>query len=229
MLAVSSVGLDISDHAVRFVEFIKTGDGLRLARYGREVMPPGILEGGEVRDRGRLVALLEHIAREHKLNFVHSALPAEQAYFFQVSAPAERSYSALRSFVEFSMEERVPIPAREAIFDFSSAVPRQKARSPETLNVVAVPKKSTENYAVQPGLKDLFLYSGKHDPAMYFDLPIRNGISSFSDLAHREEVETGLELLANDIKSGRISEIISSYANAGGDYLFIKAVATTVV
>ncbi len=81
----------------------------------------------------------------------------------------------------------------------------------------------TEKYFVHEDLQDLFLYSGKHKPAQYFDAEIRNGISSFADLANRQEVEIGLARLKADMDEGRISEVVRSYNNDEGDYMFISA------
>ncbi|WP_298417244.1 class I SAM-dependent methyltransferase [uncultured Kordia sp.] len=79
----------------------------------------------------------------------------------------------------------------------------------------------TEKYNVQPNLQDQFLYVGKENPTLYLDQNIRNGISSFSLLANKEEVEKGLKLLEKDINSGEINSIMNSYKNRDGDYLFI--------
>jgi len=81
----------------------------------------------------------------------------------------------------------------------------------------------TEKYFIQPDLKDLFLYSGKHNPQLYLTSQIRKGISSFTSLAYGKEVEIGLTKLANDIASNRIEGIMNSYQNLNGDYLFVKA------
>lgn len=80
----------------------------------------------------------------------------------------------------------------------------------------------TAPYFVRPKLEDLFLYAGKHNPALYFDKKVRHGISSFSSLANKEEVEKGLSALRTDIASGKIHEIIKRYENTLGDYLFVK-------
>ena len=53
----------------------------------------------------------------------------------------------------------------------------------------------TKNYFVKPDLEDKFLYCGKHNPELYFDESIRKGISSFSSLANKKEVENGLNYL----------------------------------
>lgn len=81
----------------------------------------------------------------------------------------------------------------------------------------------TDKYFIQADLEDKFLYCGKHDPNLYFDENIRSGISSFSSLANQREVEQGLIKLKMDIESGKINEIINSYKNNLGDYLYIIA------
>ncbi|KAA3625725.1 MAG: class I SAM-dependent methyltransferase [Flavobacterium sp.] len=82
---------------------------------------------------------------------------------------------------------------------------------------------TTEKYFVHSNLQDLFLYSGKHDPRRYLDPNFRRGISSFSSLANKIEVNKGLQKLQADIESGQIDKIISKYENNLGDYLFISA------
>lgn len=79
----------------------------------------------------------------------------------------------------------------------------------------------TEKYFIQPDLEDKFLYCGKHDPKMYFDENIRNGISSFTSLSNEIEVEQGLSKLNSDIKNGNIDQIIDDYKSLHGDYLYI--------
>lgn len=78
-----------------------------------------------------------------------------------------------------------------------------------------------DKYFVQPNLQDKFLYCGKHSPELYLNRQIRNGISSFSSLANRNEIEQGLIALKKDIESGMINKIIDSWRNNIGDYLFI--------
>jgi len=79
----------------------------------------------------------------------------------------------------------------------------------------------TEPYEVQRDLQDLFLYSGKHRPAMYLDARVRAGISTFAALAEPSEVEDGCRRLSQDIQSGRIADVIAAYQHAQGDYLFV--------
>lgn len=80
---------------------------------------------------------------------------------------------------------------------------------------------TTEKYFIKPDLEDLFLYSGKHNPALYFKPEVRHGISSFSALSNASEVAIGLDSLEKDIASGNINDIIKNYQNTEGDYLFL--------
>jgi hypothetical protein len=81
----------------------------------------------------------------------------------------------------------------------------------------------TEPYFVQQDLKDHFLYCGKERPELYLREDIRRGISSFSDLAIREEVNQGLQKLALDLANHRIEKVMQTYHNTTGDYLFLVA------
>ena len=79
----------------------------------------------------------------------------------------------------------------------------------------------TEVYTIKSDLKDLFLYCGKQNPKLYLNPAVRHGISSFSSLANKTEVEIGLKKLENDITNNSIKDIMESYKNDLGDYLFI--------
>ena len=81
----------------------------------------------------------------------------------------------------------------------------------------------TESFFITPELKDFFLYSGKQRPEMYLSSEVRKGISTFSNLATKKELDSGLEKLSKDIQSGYIHEVIRGYPDEQGDYLFVQA------
>lgn len=91
----------------------------------------------------------------------------------------------------------------------------------EALSRAALIVEKTEIYHVRPDLQDHFLYCGKDRPELYLQPAIRQGISSFSVLAHEQEVETGLRRLLADLESKAIQDVIQSYRNDGGDYQFL--------
>ena len=79
----------------------------------------------------------------------------------------------------------------------------------------------TKKYFIRPDLQDKFLYAGKHQPELYLNPQIQQGISSFSSLANKDEVEKGLMNLSRDIEDDTIKQVIENYENDFGDYLFI--------
>jgi ubiquinone/menaquinone biosynthesis C-methylase UbiE len=79
-----------------------------------------------------------------------------------------------------------------------------------------------EKFFVTNELRDLFLQSGKYRPQIYLDPSIRSGISSFAMEQNQIEVALGCERLQKDILSGKTQEVIQSYENELGDYVFIS-------
>ncbi len=82
---------------------------------------------------------------------------------------------------------------------------------------------TTEPWFVPSDPVDFFLYSGKHNPSIYLDERVRQGISTFANLAGADEVESGLERLKNDIATGAVAQVIARHASDGGDYQFVVA------
>ncbi len=83
---------------------------------------------------------------------------------------------------------------------------------------------ASDPFEVPEDLVDLFLYAGKHRPALYLDPAVRAGISTFArGLCPPDELERGLAALATDIETGAIDAVIASYAHDKGDYLFVVA------
>jgi len=91
----------------------------------------------------------------------------------------------------------------------------------KVMNTAGLEIVETETYSIRQDLQDQFLYCGKQNPELYFDESIRHGISSFSALASIDEVQNGLAKLRKDIDSEKIKDIIKSYNNDFGDYLYI--------
>ena len=82
---------------------------------------------------------------------------------------------------------------------------------------------ATEKYDVTDDLKDWFMYCGKRKPELYLDPRVRAGISCFAASHDQDEIERGVALLAQDIRSGRIKDVMRRYEWDGGDYMFTIA------
>lgn len=145
-LAMSPVGIDISDNSIKFVELKDTKDGRVLGKFGREIIPAGVVEKGEIQDSEKLAQVLKLMKQKYKLDFVRVSLPEEKVYLFQMQVPNTANEKEIRGILEFKLEEHVPISSKESIFDYEFVSGSEKK---ETIGVsVAVyPKTVIEKYA----------------------------------------------------------------------------------
>ena len=137
-----SFGLDISDESLKFVELVPDRKGVRLGRYGERKIPIGIIESGKIKDPKRLEQVLLSLKKEEGLRFVRVSLPEEQVYLFHLRLEKEGLVN-VREGIELSLEEHVPIPAQDAIFDYELVSDDEKSLE---LEVAAIPKNVIENY-----------------------------------------------------------------------------------
>lgn len=117
-LEMPAVGLDISDDAITALELIRRRASYAVGRFGRAILPAGAVAGGYVADREAVVGALKKLRKELGLSYVNASLSEEKAYLFKTRLP-RLPRKEIRSALEFKLEENVPIPAAEAIFDYS--------------------------------------------------------------------------------------------------------------
>ncbi|MSU45460.1 MAG: hypothetical protein EXS47_02425 [Candidatus Zambryskibacteria bacterium] len=152
-LTMPRVGIDISDEAVRFVEFIHTKQGLKLGRFGERLLPKGTVDSGYIQDSQILIEHIKDLKREFKFNFVRAAMPEEKAYLFKIEIPRVDE-SQIRSAIELRLEENVPLNLSQAIFDYE--IIRKDLVQGDTMevSVSVLPEKVVSTYL------DVFLKAG---------------------------------------------------------------------
>ncbi len=141
-LMAPSFGLDISDESLKFVELIPIRYGIRMGRYGERKIPTGIIESGKIKDPKKMEQVLLSLKKEEGIRFVRVSLPEEQVYLFRLRLEKEGLVN-VREGIELSLEEHIPIPAEDAIFDYE--ILNEDEQSLE-LEVGAIPKNVIENY-----------------------------------------------------------------------------------
>ncbi|MEK7504806.1 MAG: type IV pilus assembly protein PilM [Patescibacteria group bacterium] len=116
-LALPAVGIDISDQSIKFTKLKRTHHGLRLGDYGEAPVPFGAIQSGEIKKAEAVTAVLAELKRAHKLEAIVASLPEEAAYVIRLQLPVMKK-SDLRESIELQLEEHVPVPPAEAIFDY---------------------------------------------------------------------------------------------------------------
>jgi len=120
-ITLPSVGVDISDTSMKYVSFLPTlkkNKGRVLKEWGDIDIPASSLDRGEVTNPQQLVATLKEFKSLTKANFIRVSLPEERAYIFETELKSNVPENEILSLLEFRLEENVPIPARDTIFDY---------------------------------------------------------------------------------------------------------------
>ena len=84
--------------------------------------------------------ILINLKDEHNLDFVRVSLPEERAYLVKIDVPKVPE-SELRESIGFQLEEHVPIPADEAVFDYLAIKESKTKKEFLEVAVSAIPKK----------------------------------------------------------------------------------------
>lgn len=145
-LEMPVVGLDISDSAVSALELVRHKGMFALGRFGRRALPEGSITGGYVNDKDAVVGELRKLKDELKLDFVNASLSEEKAYLFKTKIPRV-ARKEIRGALEFKLEENVPIPASDAIFDYTViAQTGHRADKHLDVSVTVLPRKAVGVY-----------------------------------------------------------------------------------
>ncbi len=143
-LNIPYAGLDISDDAIRCIEYTKSKYGYAIHRYGTRVLKPGIIDAGYIKDEKALIEEISSLVKELKISTVKASLPEERMYLFKTEVPSSDEHQ-VRQNIEFKLEENVPLSPSDAIFFFDLF--------PESMNKEANAGKIFASVSVTP--KDL--------------------------------------------------------------------------
>lgn len=134
---MSTVGLSLSDKAVRFIRFKRSafGNSLNLSQWEKAVLPIGAIDSGEIRDEAKIISSLKELSEKNNLRFVRASLPDEKAFLFTTTidrVPDE----GMRDAVAFIIEENVPVALADSVFDFEAVPTSDPKKVKVTVSVV---------------------------------------------------------------------------------------------
>jgi len=124
-LEMPAIGLDISDESIHFLELSAGKGGFVVKNFGEKKIPKEIIKSGEIKDTEKLSKILSAIASKFSSNFVNVSLPEQRAYLLKLRIPKIKR-SEIRNSLELQLEDNVPIPASEAVFDYDIIEEREK-------------------------------------------------------------------------------------------------------
>ncbi len=144
ILNIPYAGISISDTMIRCVEFKRTGRGLVVSKYTEKPLADGVVVSGFINNTAELTHVLEGIKKELGLTYVKVSLPEEKAYLFNTKIPVVPR-NKVRSSIEYTIEDNVPLPASELVFDYT-VVGAQAHEDHLDIVVSAIPSKIIDMY-----------------------------------------------------------------------------------
>jgi hypothetical protein len=144
-LNIPYAGLDISDDAIRCVEYSSNHHGYTIHRYGTRILKPGIIDSGYIRDEKALIQELTLLAQELKITTVKASLPEERMYLFKAEVP-DTDEDQIRQNLEFKLEENVPLSPADALFFFDRLPDEMNNTNKTMVSVSVTPRELVHGY-----------------------------------------------------------------------------------
>ncbi|MFZ2167908.1 MAG: pilus assembly protein PilM [Minisyncoccia bacterium] len=119
-MALPLSGIDLSTSGVKAVRLVEGTHGLTLASFVEMRLPAGAFTDGEIVDRGAVVEALMSAAEATGITAAHVALPESKSYLFETSVAGSDKVE-WRTAIEQHLDEFVPLPPAETVFDFVEA------------------------------------------------------------------------------------------------------------
>lgn len=120
-MTLPAYGVDISDTSLKYINFGDTPKGnikRSLLDWGELDIAEGALTRGQVIEPKVLSDTLKEFKSRTNAEYIRVSLPEERAYLFETEIKKNTPTKEIRSLLEFRLEENVPIPVREAFFDY---------------------------------------------------------------------------------------------------------------
>lgn len=131
-LALPTAGIDISASGIKLAILKEHLHGLELEQFAEERLEPGVISNNEITDKKKVIETLAMLAKRHKFRFANIALSESRGYLFEADV-AGKSIAEMRTATEQHIDEFVPLPPNEVVFDIAPLVADK-----ETTHVVGV-------------------------------------------------------------------------------------------
>jgi type IV pilus assembly protein PilM len=140
-IAFPAAGVDVSGGSVKCIMLGERGSGPYLKGFYETPLPEGVVRGGDIEQRDRVVEVLRSLRLRNGIRSAHACLPEKKAYLYQVLVPADAK--DLKAGVEYDFEAHVPLPPGEAVYDFE---PVRTVESGTLVSVTAYAKRVVDEY-----------------------------------------------------------------------------------
>ena len=118
-LTMPHAGMDVSDDGIRCIRYEGAIRSRRVDLAAGSDFPPGLVDGGDIKDAKEFTDRIKAFATEHHLNRVRISIPEEKAYLFQTEVFGADKQSIVQN-IEFKLEVIAEKARRENPLSISS-------------------------------------------------------------------------------------------------------------
>ncbi|MBI2618299.1 pilus assembly protein PilM [Candidatus Kaiserbacteria bacterium] len=209
-LNFSATGVDISETSVKVLKLKETRDGTIPEFFEEKRIAFDIISQGDIRDVHALAAVLTELKKKYDMAFIRASLPEEKVYLFQMSIPYAENKEQLLHSIEFQLEEHVPIPPEDSVFDYDII---RKREADIEVSVTVFPKKVVESYQEAFRLAGLTPISFELEGQAIANAVIARGDEKSYMIVDFGRSRTGIVIVKNGIAS------FTSTVDIGGNAL----------
>lgn len=156
-LRMPTLCFDLSDKSLKYMELKRKNGVIFASRFGIFSLDGGIIEGGEIKQKDRLIIFLKEIKEKLKTKLVAASLPEEKVFLSGIKFPLMEE-DKIKEALSLQLDEYVPLSGAEAVFDYDiindSDFIGGKKPAYLRLNVAAFPRRFAESY------RDVFVGAG---------------------------------------------------------------------
>ncbi len=115
------VGIDISSTSVKLIELAKTPSGYEVASYGVELLPPGVVQKGDVKDPMQVGEAIGRLVRRSRTKAKQAAISVSSASAITKIIQLNKDLSEDEMETQIALEtgEYIPYPLDEISWDFA--------------------------------------------------------------------------------------------------------------
>lgn len=140
-----SAAIDISQSSIKYLTLRRDNGKVFPDVFYQITVPEGVINSGEIIKPEQLVQILKGISSRFGGGTVFAALPEEFAYVFPITVLNINNEEQVRTAVEFSLSEHVPLPATQIVYDWAE-IPTNEADKSRYCSVTGYDVKNSEQY-----------------------------------------------------------------------------------
>lgn len=147
---IHGFGIDLSDLSIKIIDLKKRGRYFELASFGRQEIPAGLIENGEIKKESELIeiikAAIQNVRGEKiKTDYCVVSLPETESFVRLVHLPLMEK-TEIAEAIKWEIEANIPLALTEVYYDWH--VIESAAEHADHLDIIigVLPKKTVDPY-----------------------------------------------------------------------------------